>query len=229
MRYAVAHGIIERNPAAEVKPGDVLKSRRKENYARIDGKELPELLRKMQVYDGAPQTRQALQLIALTFVRTSELIEAVWTEFDLDAAEWRIPKERMKMRTPHVVPLSTQAVDALRCLNEIRNGSAYVFPGDRNAAKPMSNNTILKALERMGYKHRMTGHGFRGVASTLLHELGWPHEHIELQLAHQERNQVSASYNWATYLPERRKMMQAWANHLDALRKGTKVVPRKAA
>jgi hypothetical protein len=93
----------------------------------------------------------------------------------------------------------------------------------------MSNNTILKALERMGYKHRMTGHGFRGIASTLLHELGWPHEHIELQLAHQERNQVSASYNWATYLPERRKMMQAWANHLDALRKGMKVVPRRAA
>ena len=229
MRYAVAHGIIERNPAADVKPGDVLKSRRKENYARIDGKELPELLRKMQVYDGAPHTRQALQLIALTFVRTSELIEAVWTEVDLEAAEWRIPKERMKMRTPHVVPLSTQAVDALRCLKEIRNGSAYVFPGDRDAEKPMSNNTILKALERMGYKHRMTGHGFRGIASTLLHELGWPHEHIELQLAHQERSQVSASYNWATYLPERRKMMQAWANHLDALRKGMKVVPRKAA
>jgi integrase len=229
MRYAVAHGIIERNPAADVKPGDVLKSRRKENYARIDGKELPELLRKMQVYDGAPHTRQALQLIALTFVRTSELIEAVWTEIDLETAEWRIPKERMKMRTPHVVPLSTQAVDALRCLKEIRDGSAYVFPGDRDAEKPMSNNTILKALERMGYKHRMTGHGFRGIASTLLHELGWPHEHIELQLAHQERNQVSASYNWATYLPERRKMMQAWANHLDALRKGMKVVPRRAA
>jgi integrase len=229
MRYAVAHGIIERNPAADVKPGDVLKSRRKENYARIDGKELPELLRKMQVYDGAPHTRQALQLIALTFVRTSELIEAVWTEIDLEAAEWRIPKERMKMRTPHIVPLSTQAVDALRCLKEIRDGSAYVFPGDRDAEKPMSNNTILKALERMGYKHRMTGHGFRGIASTLLHELGWPHEHIELQLAHQERNQVSASYNWATYLPERRKMMQAWANHLDALRKGMKVVPRRAA
>jgi integrase len=229
MRYAVAHGIIDRNPAADVKPGDVLKSRRKENYARVDGKELPELLRKMQVYDGTPRTRLALQLIALTFVRTSELIEAVWSEFDLDAAEWRIPEERMKMRTPHVVPLSTQAVDALRCLEEIRERSAYVFPGERDPKKPMSNNTILKALERMGYKHRMTGHGFRGIASTLLHELGWPHEHIELQLAHQERNQVSAAYNWATYLPERRKLMQAWADHLDALRKSARVMPLKAA
>ena len=229
MRYAVAHGIIDRNPAADVKPGDVLKSRRKQNYARVDSKELPELLRKMQVYDGTPHTRQALQLIALTFVRTSELIEAVWSEFDLDVAEWRIPEGRMKMRTPHVVPLSTQAVDALRCLEEVRGDSNYVFPGDRDPAKPMSNNTILKALERMGYKHRMTGHGFRGIASTLLHELGWPHEQIELQLAHQERDQVSAAYNWATYLPERRKMMQAWADHLDALRRGTKVTPLKAA
>ena len=166
MRYAVAHGIIDRNPAADVKPGDVLKSRRKENYARVDSKELPELLRRMQVYDGTPLTRQALQLIALTFVRTSELIEADWSEFDLDGAEWRIPEGRMKMRTPHVVPLSTQAVDALRCLEEIRGDSNYVFPGDRDPAKPMSNNTILKALERMGYKHRMTGHGFRGIASS---------------------------------------------------------------
>ena len=149
----------------------------------------------MQVYDGTPHTRQALQLIALTFVRTSELIEARWSEFDLDGAEWRIPEGRMKMRTPHVVPLSTQAVDALRCLEEVRGASNYVFPGDRDPAKAMSNNTILKALERMGYKHRMTGHGFRGIASTLLHGLGWPHEQIELQLAHQERNQVSAAYN----------------------------------
>jgi integrase len=223
MRYAVAHGILDRNPAADVKPSDVLKSRRKENYARIDAKELPDLLRKMQVYDGSPRTRMALELIALTFVRTSELIEAVWSEFDLDAAEWRIPEGRMKMRTPHVVPLSTQAVDALRCLEEIRNESDFVFPGDRDPKKSMSNNTILKALERMGYKHRMTGHGFRGIASTELHELGWPHAHIELQLAHQERNQVSAAYNWATYLPERRKMMQAWADHLDTLRKRGRV------
>lgn len=229
MRYAVAHALLERNTLADVKPGDVLKARKKVNYARLEAKELPELLRKMQVYDGAPYTRFALQLIALTFVRTSELIEATWDEFDLDAAEWRIPPERMKMRTPHIVPLSSQAVDALRCLLELKSLSRRVFPGERDHDKPMSNNTILKALERMGYKHRMTGHGFRGVASTILHELGYRHDVIELQLAHQERNAVSASYNHATYLVERRKMMQDWADHLDALRKGAKVLPLKAA
>ena len=158
-------------------------------------------------------------------MRTSELIHATWDEFDLDAAEWRIPAERMKMRTPHIVPLSRQAVDQLRCLEELRNLSPYVFPGERDHERPMSNNTILGALERMGYKHRMTGHGFRGIASTLLHELNFPHAHIELQLAHQERNAVSASYNHATYLPERRMMMQAWADHLDALRTGNRAKP----
>lgn len=226
-RFAVAHGFIERSPAADIKPSDVLKSHRKANYPRVEPKELPELLRKMAVYDGSPHTRAALQLIALTFVRTSELIHATWDEFDLDAAEWRIPAERMKMRTPHIVPLSRQAVDQLRCLEELRNHSSYVFPGERDHERPMSNNTILGALERMGYKHRMTGHGFRGVASTLLHELSFPHAHIELQLAHQERNAVSASYNHATHLPERRKMMQAWADHLDALRTGNRAKPNR--
>lgn len=225
MRYCVAHGSIERNPLSDFKPGDVLKGRKKTNYARLDAKELPELLRKMAGYDGSPYTRFGLQLIALTFVRTSELIEARWPEFDLEVAEWRIPAERMKMRTPHIVPLSTQAVDALRCLLEVKGLSDLVFPGERDHDRPMSNNTILKALERMGYKHRMTGHGFRGIASTVLHEQGFDHTHIELQLAHQERNQVSASYNWATYLPERRRMLQWWADHLDALRKGAKVLP----
>ena len=227
-RYAIALGYVQHNPAAAIKPSDVLKSRRKENYPRVEPRELPELLRKMAVYDGSPHTRAALQLIALTFVRTSELIHATWDEFDLDAAEWRIPAVRMKMRTPHIVPLSRQAVDALRCLHELRNLSPYVFPGERNHERPMSNNTILGALERLGYKHRMTGHGFRGVASTLLHEMSFPHAHIELQLAHQERNAVSASYNHATYLPERRRMMQAWADHLDALRTGVRARSRAA-
>ena len=145
---------------------------------------MPELLRKMAVYDGTPYTRAALQLIALTLVRTTKLIEAKWDEFDLNAAEWRIRASRMKMRTPYILPLSRQAVDALRCLYELRRLSPYVFPGERDHERPMSNNTILKALERLGYKHRMTGHGFRGIASTLLHEMSFPHAHIELQLAH---------------------------------------------
>jgi integrase len=228
LRYAVAHGIIERNPAADVKPGDALKPRKKTNYARLDARELPELLRKIEAYDGTPYTRLGLKLMALTFVRTSELIGARWEEFDLEAAEWRIPGERMKMGTPHIVPLSVQAVEVLRCLQELRDGG-LLFPGERDHGKPMSNNTLLFALYRMGYRGRMTGHGFRGVASTVLHELGFRHDVIELQLAHQERNAVSAAYNHATYLPQRRKLMQAWADHLDALRKGAKVLPLKAA
>lgn len=228
-RYAVAHGIIERNPGADVKPSDALKPRTKTNYARLDGKELPQLLRKIHVYAGGPYTRLAMQLMALTFVRTGELIAARWDEFDLEAAEWRIPAARMKMRTPHIVPLSKQALVILGDLQELRGLSGLVFPGERDHEKPMSNNTILGALYRMGYKGRMTGHGFRGIASTVLHELGYRHDVIELQLAHQERNEVSAAYNHATYLKERRKLMQAWADHLDKLREGVKVISLQVA
>lgn len=228
MRYAVAHDLIERNPATDVKPSDTLKSRRKENYARLGEKELPELLRKIEAYQGGPYTRLAMQLMAFTFVRTTELIAARWVEFDLQAAEWRIPPERMKMKTPHIVPLSPQAVEVLKVLHTLSGGRELLFPGERDHDKPMSNNTILKALERMGYKGRMTGHGFRGMASTILHEQGYAHHAIELQLAHQERNEVSAAYNHALYLKERRVMMCDWANHLDKLRRGADVVPLRA-
>lgn len=222
-RYAVANGLLERNPATDVKPSDALKPRIKTHYARLEAKEMPELLRKIEAYQGTPATRLSMKLMALTFVRTGELIAAHWDEFDLEAAEWRIPKERMKMKTPHVVPLSTQAVEVLAAIHELRGLSGLLFPGERDHDKPMSNNTILGALKRMGYAGRMTGHGFRGVASTILHELGHRHDLIELQLAHQERNEVSAAYNFATYLPQRREMMQAWADHLDGLRKTTRV------
>jgi integrase len=163
--------------------------------------------------------------MSLTFVRTSELIGARWAELDLDAARWDIPAERMKMRTPHIVPLSRQALDALDTLQTLTGESEWLFPGDRSAKKPMSNNTILKALERMGYKGRMTGHGFRGLASTILHEHGHPHEHIELQLAHAPRNTVSAAYNHALYLEPRTRMMQDWADFLERTQRGGKLVP----
>lgn len=228
-RYAIAHGRAQRNPAADVRPSDALKARSKTHYARVESKELPELLRKIEAYRGTPATRLAMKLMALTFVRTGELIAARWEEFDLEAAEWRIPAERMKMRTPHIVPLSVQAVDVLRSLEEIKGLSGLVFQGERDHEKPMSNGAILGALRRMGYAGRMTGHGFRGIASKILHELEYRHDIIELQLAHQERDQVSAAYNFATYLPQRRKMMQDWADHLDHLRLGAKIIPLKAA
>ena len=223
-RYAVAHGLAKRNPATDIKPSDVLASRQKQNLARIEGKELPELLRHIEAYQGAAVTRLAMKLMAMTFVRTSELIGARWSEFDLDAGRWDIPAARMKMKTPHVVPLSDQAVNVLRTLHLISGHGELVFPGERDHGKPMSNNTILGALDRMGYKGRMTGHGFRGVASTLLHEMGFNHAHIELQLAHQERDEVSAAYNYATYLDERAKMMQHWGDYLENCTTGRVIV-----
>jgi integrase len=229
MRYAVANDLVQRNPVADVRPGDIFKPRKKRNYPRITARELPDLLRAIDGYAGGEHTRLALQLMALTFVRTSELIGAKWPEFDLKASRWDIPGERMKMKTPHVVFLSSQAMVILERLKAISMDREYVFPGDVNPHKPMSNNTLLFALYRMGYRSRMTGHGFRGVASTLLHELGWPHEHIELQLAHQERNAVSAAYNYAQYLEPRARMMQAWADHLDRLRVRDGDLGRQAA
>jgi integrase len=219
MRYAIANDLAAHNPVAGIKPADVLKPRKRRNYARIDAADLPPLLHAMDTYVGSEHTRLALQLMALTFVRTSELIAASWSEIDTDAARWNIPAQRMKMKTPHIVPLSKQALAVLGKLREISFSNELIFPGDVNSKKPMSNNTLLFALYRMGYRGRMTGHGFRGVASTILHEQRWPHEHIELQLAHQERNAVSAAYNHALYLKPRAAMMQAWADHLDALRK----------
>jgi integrase len=227
LRYAVAHGVIDRDPSKDVKPGDGLKPRSKANFARVDEKELPELMRKIMAYEGSTVTRFALQLMALTFVRTSELIGARWDEFDLDGAQWRIPAERMKKRRPHIVPLSLQALEVLRYLREVSRGE-LLFPGERDHEVPMSNNTILGALYRMGYKGRMTGHGFRGVASTMLHEMGFRHDYIELQLAHQQDDETSAAYNYATYLRERGKMMQHWADYLDAAKQGGNVLPFKA-
>ena len=165
---------------------------------------------------------------------TRELRKAQWSEIDLDKAEWRIPAERMKMAEQHIVPLSDQAVEILRELEPLTNrelpskpyAPRYVFPGARSLERPMSANTILAALRRMGYgKEEMTGHGFRSMASTVLHEEGWNHHAIERQLAHAERNSVTAAYNFAEHLPERRTMMQWWADYLDQLKGGMQVIP----
>ena len=226
-RYAIAHSKdskAKRNPASEIKPSDIIESRQKVNYARVELKELPQLLRAIDASSSQPLTRLAVKLMALTFVRTTELIGAKWSEFDFDEKQWRVAPERMKMKTPHIVPLSRQAIHILETLKPMTGHGELVFPNQNNHSKPMSNNTILKALEVAGYKHRMTGHGFRGLASTALHEQGFDHQHIELQLAHQERNQVSAAYNHALYLKQRATMMQHWADYLDVLKAGAKVV-----
>ncbi len=224
-RYAVAHGYSKRNPNAEIRPSDVLKPTRKTNMARVDANELPALLRAIETYDGRPLTRLAIKLMALTFVRTSELIESRWKEFDFDVKRWSIPAGRMKMKTPHIVPLSRQSIEVLDLLRTISGEEDLVFPGEQNPKKSMSNMTMLKALERMGYKGRMTGHGFRGVASTILHEQGYNHDHIELQLAHAPRNAVSAAYNHALYLEPRAAMMQEWGDFLERTQRVGKVPP----
>jgi integrase len=223
-RYAIAHGHAKRNPASDIRPSEILRTTRKTNYARIDVKELPDLLRRIEVYRGTPLTRLAIKLMSLTFVRTGELIGARWSEFNIKEARWDVPLERMKMKTPHIVPLSRQALEVLTMLRELPCAGELLFPGDRDSSKPMSNNTILKALERMGYKSRMTGHGFRGLASTILHEQGYQHEHIELQLAHAPRNAVSAAYNHALHLKARTHMMQEWADFLEQTQRGAKVL-----
>lgn len=223
-RHAIAYGYAKRNPAAEIRPRDILQPTRKENYARIDARELPKLLRAIEIYQGTPVTRLAMKLMAMTFVRTGELIAARWSEIDFEERRWNIPAERMKMRTPHIVPLARQAVEVLEMLHDLTGETELLFPGNRNSNKPMSNNTILAALESMGYKGRMTGHGFRGIASTLLHERGYNHDHIEVQLAHLPRNAVSAAYNHAQYLEPRTKMMQDWADYLEQAQRGANVL-----
>jgi integrase len=224
-RFAIARDIASRNPAADFKPRDILAEAQTENRARVDARDLPELLVKIDDYNGDAITRLAIKLMAYTFVRTSEEIEAPWPEFDLDEARWTIPAERMKMKTPHIVPLSRQAVEVLRALKQITGNGKFVFAGSRDKTKPISNNTILYALYRLGYRDRMTGHGFRGLASTILNEHEFDEAHIELQLAHTKRNKVAAAYNHAKYLKQRTEMMQWWADYLDAqLVKGRKKI-----
>jgi integrase len=194
--------------------------------AALTASELPTFLRMIEEYDGELQTKLALRLLALTFVRTNELRSATWEEIDLDKAEWTIPAERMKTKIPHHVPLSQQAVEAFRNLRAMNSKWPWVFPG-RAPTKPMSKNTMLFALYRLGYHTRMTGHGFRALASTTLNEMGYRPDVIERQLAHIERNTVRAAYHRSHYLEERMAMMQAWADFLDAQRDGENVVAFK--
>ncbi|MCX8514589.1 MAG: tyrosine-type recombinase/integrase [Burkholderiales bacterium] len=217
-RFAIVHEYITYNPIT-IKPADILPAHTITNLARIEERELGVLLQRIEAYQGTPITRIAIKLIALTFVRTGELIGAKWSEFDFANARWNIPAIRMKMRKPHIVPLAKQTISLLNSLKYITGANEYLFPSDTRTTKAtMSNNTILQALKRMGYQGKMTGHGFRGLASTILHEQEYNHDHIELQLAHSPRNTVSAAYNHALYLEPRAKMMQDWADYLDRRR-----------
>lgn len=216
-RYAIATGRAQRNVAADLR--GALPPVIKDHWATItEPKEIGKLLRAINDYKGHFVTRCALRLAPLLFVRPGELRRAEWSEFNFETFEWRIPAEKMKMRELHIVPLSTQAIAILEELKPLTGEGKYLFPGIRYLNRPMSENTVNCALRRLGYTNdEMTGHGFRAMASTLLNEQGWNRDAIERQLAHGERNQVRASYNYAQYLPERKKMMQAWSDYLMSL------------
>lgn len=229
-RYAIATGRAERDPTPDLR-GALAPITVKNRAALTDPKRVGELLREIDGYAGQPATEYALKLAPLVFVRPGELRAAEWSEIDLENAEWRIPAHRMKMGEQHVVPLSRQAKSLVSALKPITGSGRYLFPSLRTPARPISENTLGAALRRLGYsKDEMTAHGFRAMASTLLNEQGFAPDVIELQLAHAERNKVRAAYNRAQRLPERRKMMQAWADYLDGLaRSGVRVADRDEA
>ncbi len=221
-RYAIQTGRASYNPAADMK--GVLKTRKVEHRSTISQGELPDFLKKLDSYSGESITKLALRLIVLTFVRTGELRGARWEEFDVDQGEWRIPAERMKMRSPHIVPLSPQAMTVLEELRPLTGHCDLLFPSQRDQGKPISENTLLYALYRLGYHKRATVHGFRALASTILNETGFRPDVIERQLAHVERNKVRAAYHRSEYLEERQKMMDWWGACIESLANEQKVV-----
>jgi integrase len=213
--YAIATGRAERNPVPDLR--GALKAPIVKHHSHLTESELPGFLVKLEAYDGGLRTKLALRFLLLTFVRSQEQRGARWSEINWDKAEWRIPAERMKMKQLHIVPLSKQAIAVLREMETLSGNKPYVFPNEHNPSTFMSENTMLYAIYRMGYHSRATGHGFRSTASTILNENGFHADVIERQLAHGERNKVRAAYNHAQYLPERRKMMQWWADFLDQM------------
>jgi len=219
-RFAIRKGLIENDPTPHLQ--EALKPRKVKHMARLDISEFPPFLERMDRYHGNPVIKTALQLMTLTFVRTAELRMMEWDEIDFDNKLWRIPAEKMKMALPHIVPLSRQAIELLESLLQHTGRKQYVFY-NYSTAKPISSNALLCAIRTMGYNGKMTGHGFRGLASTTLHEQGYKHDAIEIQLAHRVGNAVSQAYNHAQHLEYRTKMMQDWSDYIDSLR--TKIIP----
>jgi integrase len=226
-RYAIATGRAERDPSVDLR-GALTAPRVNHRATIIDPKSIGALLRAIDGFDGQPTTRAALRLAAYVFVRPGELRQAEWKEFGLDAAVWSIPAEKMKMRRPHRVPLARQPLAILRELQEVTGNGRWLFPSVRTFTRPISENTLNAALRRLGYgSDEMCIHGFRSMASSRLNEMGrWNPDAIERQLAHQEANTVRRAYtHGAEFWTERVQMMQAWADYLDGLREGGKVVP----
>lgn len=223
LRYGVATGRVDRDNSADLR-GALTPISHRHNPCPKDRQGITALMRAIHDYQGSHVVRCALRLTPLVFVRPGELRHAKWADIDFAAAEWRYFVTKTK--TQHIVPLSRQAVEVLEDLRPLTGSGIYLFPGLRSDSKPMSENTINAALRTMGFsRDEITAHGFRGMASTALNEMGWHHDAIERQLAHKEANSVRAAYNHADYLGERRRMMQAWADHLDELRENGRIIP----
>jgi integrase len=219
-RYAVARRRgASRDPTNDFNFNEAFPSTKTEavNYARISEAELPELLFKIDSYQGNELTKLAIKFMMLTFVRTRELTGAKWDEIDWGNRLWRIPAGRMKKRTAHLVPLSSQSIEILEQIKRLSDNDQYIFHGEKNHNKPMHFNTLLYAIYDMGFKGKMTTHGFRGLAATILRERQYPPEHVELQLSHLTGNATTRAYDHSNHLPERAQMMQNWADYLDGL------------
>ncbi|MCT9821664.1 tyrosine-type recombinase/integrase [Pseudomonas veronii] len=226
-RYGLAKGVVDANPATDL---SVVAAPPKaaRHHPHVTFAELPELLAKSEAANIHSLTRHAIRLLTLTAVRPGELRQAPWAEFDLERATWTIPAERMKARRPHVVPLPRQAVAILRQLQEVTGRYELVFAG-ANPQRPMSENTVNKALRLMGYEGRQTGHGFRHLLSTELNGRGYNKDWIERQLAHGDSDEIRGTYNHAAYVDQRREMMQAWADSIEALCSSKNVVSIRSA
>jgi integrase len=216
--FAIASQRADNNPMAGL--GDAIATPQPKHHAFLTAKELPEFYKRLQAGPASPLTKLGLKLIILTMLRSGELRGGKWKEIDFKSSEWRIPPERMKMKSPHIVPLSRQSVKILREIETLTGHGELIFPNDVDETKTMSENTLLYALYDLKYNGedgKATVHGFRSTASTVLNENDFPSDWIERQLAHQERNSVRAAYNHAQHLPQRRKMMQWWADYLDGV------------
>ena len=224
-RYGVGMGLCERDPTRDL-PNDIFKKQEKGNYPHLTKRaDLYQLFNALDNYVGDISTQIALQLAPHVFLRPNELAGLQWNEIDLENELVTIPAERMKMKRPHVVPLSKQAIELIKQIEPFSSGGIYVFPSARSKSRPMSEQSLNAGLHRIGFKRKQTAHGFRHTASTLLNEQGFNSDHIEKQLAHEQANKIRGTYNKAEYLAERIKMMQTWSDHIDSIKAGADVVP----
>ncbi|MEG8734899.1 tyrosine-type recombinase/integrase [Klebsiella pneumoniae] len=220
--YAIITGRAEHNPVSDL--AGALKSPKQQHYPHLLVDQIPDFLRALSEYSGSTITRNATRLLMLTGLRTIELRASEWVDIDFDKGVWNVPAERMKMRRPHLVPISTQVRELLEEIHQLTGRGKYVFPGRNDAGKPMSEASINQVIKRIGYDGKATGHGFRHTMSTILHEQGYNTAWIETQLAHVDKNSIRGTYNHAQYLDGRREMLQWYADYMAALENGENVV-----